>query len=94
VRGNINIRPQVGYVNENIYYNHSNRQLLLVGDSSFPKFGAESATCESGGHQESGVIQGVFIANGKITVESNGKSSNPSRLSAVGSKNCPVEISW
>jgi len=92
VRGNINIRPQVGYVNENIYYDPGNNQLLLVGNSSFPKFGDENVACTSGGHQEIGVIQGVFIANGKITVQSNGKSSNPSRLAAVGSKNCPVGV--
>jgi len=92
VRGNINIRPQVGYINENIFYDHGNSQLLLVGESSFPKFGEESAVCDSGGYQEIGVIQGVFIADGKITVESNGKSSNPSRLASVGSKECPIGV--
>jgi hypothetical protein len=70
--------------------------LTVAGDSDFPKFSDESVKCADGGYKEKGNVQGVFIANGQITVRSNAKgisyyspSFYPSRLASVGSKQCP-----
>ena len=93
VKQDIHIAPQVGYINKNIHYDNSSGQLLLVGDSSFPDFGADTTqSCESGDYQQNGIIQGVFLADGSIVVQSNVMSSIPTRLDWVGSKQCPIGV--
>jgi len=89
VSGDINIYPNVGYVNQNLTYNHSNQQFSLTTDSSFPLFdrvngggaGTSAIQCPSSTSgntvAQRGIIQGVFIADGSINVLSNHGNGNP-----------------
>ena len=69
VQGDIIIKPQVGYRNNRVPFTYENG--AISGVNLLPQFGTPVGSCSGGGYQEVGVIQGVYIANGKIKIEKN-----------------------
>jgi hypothetical protein len=103
VRGNVQVASHIGQHNRNITLSSGVMTMtqggtgvspeLQDGLSDFPNFWGSGAPdiCESGGYRIAGSVQGVFIADGQIIIESNVVSPRGTggSLEAVGSLNCP-----